>query len=325
LSTTNCGVSADCGTAVPVGVTVVTPTPCPSPNCTPVSYTEGDWTYSNTVDGCFARTRTSTNLTDGVYPNATITMLNGHITSVVAGSNILQSRPEPCMTTSGTTPTVTTLTLSPAPCNILTGNINNLWAGLTFNQTGQSIAVTGCGTASSPLVLSYTGTVATVNSISSTTLTVASLGTAYTIDSVGATQALNSGYQITNGIVKQFTIPIHTITAGRGVEAAQTVSGTNGAWTVASTDSTKQLIGVTCGTTFVDPSTGSLPVSGAWDIGTAAVYGTRLFIYTEYAATVYNDAGGVVGASPGFVTYGTSALALAAMDTLYTFSGTATC
>jgi hypothetical protein len=295
--------------------------------CAPQEWTCGGWLYKE-LDGCTTRTRLVGVLPDGVYQNATITMTNGCISAVANGTNVLQSRPEPCSTAGGSvTPAPTGITLSPAPCNILSGTASALFAGVTVNQVGQNITVNGCGSAASPFVFSY-NSVSTINSISSTTLSILNTSGAATINTVG-TNYSKCGTVIQSGIVKTYSDTIKTIIGQFGIkqtyDAATCTSTLEFDWKTARLSS-RTISGVTCGSVFVDPATDNLAALSAWDSMTMTVYGTRLFINTPYAITLFNKIGANLGVmGNGYITYGSEADAYSALNTIYSFAGNGAC
>jgi hypothetical protein len=320
MATNNCETCADT-TNLPATPACPPATPCPPRLCAPQEWSCGGWLYKE-LDGCTTRTRLAGVLPDGVYQNATITMTNGCISAVTNGTNILQSRPEPCATGAGSVTPVANITISPAPCNLLSGTASALFAGIVFNQAGQNITVTGCGNTASPAVLSYNGG-ASLSSITSATLqyTVSPSG-AVSINTQGANYS-KCGTVIESGIVKSYSDTIKTIISGRGISAI--VDSSNCSITIASSDSSKNFIGVSCGGVFVNPSTGSPPINATWQMATASVHGNRLFVETPIAGTVYIGSGTVLGNSPLIITYGSNALALAAMDSITGWSGLGSC
>lgn len=297
-------------------------TPCPSRLCQTLTYSSGGWTYTE-VDGCTSRVRNEGLMVDGVYSNAIVTVFDGEVVNVQQGSNVLQQRPEPCSSAAGSTPTPTSTTaLSTAPCNLLTGPSTALYAGVVVNQAGSNIAITGCGTAVSPFTFN-SGNIG-VGSITTTNLSVTNVSGAVTLNTSGVNNS-TCGYNIVDGQVRTWTNPITTLVAGRGVSVAQTAAGVNCSWTVDTKNDNKTIVGVSCGSAFVNPASGALPANSSWVTGSAVVYGTRLFLNTPTPATVYSAAGGVLASAPTMLVYASNALALAALDSVHTFSGTTPC
>lgn len=317
----------NCNSCVSVDISTVCPPPCPPSGCTPYDYTCGDWTVTTDEKGCTTRTRTSQNLVTGTYTNATVTVANGCVTHVSNGSQVLQQRPEPCTVIGGTPAPTPTVEVSPSPCNLISATLLGIYAGVSFNQVGQNISVTGCGTPSSPLVLSTTLDTG-VTSVSSSSLTVVTVpGGIVSVDSVGATYD-KCGTKITSGIVKTYAPGPATITGVKGVKGTlDTVTCTETLefdWSTAEIPS-RVITGVTCGNAFVDPAIGSPPALGAWDSVFLTVYGSRLHVRSTYAVTIYDSLGNTVGTGDGIITYGTPELAYAALVTAYTFAGTGAC
>lgn len=299
---------------------------CAVTACVPSSYVCGDWTVTTAADCTVTRTRTSNNMPNGTYTNPTITVVNGCVSDIESGTNVLQSRPEPCSTASGTTPiTPAPVVLSALPCNLASfDGGGSLFAGLTFNQVGQNIEITGCGTPTSPLVFNFTAGVGAL-SIASTTLSVGNTAGAYTVNAVGA-NANTCGYSIVSGIVKTWVPPIVTITAAAGITATTSACVTTLAFDHDSALlQNKTVVGVSCGNAFVDPATGALPALSSWQTGTVAAYGTRVHFITASPSTFFSEAGAVVGSSPGFSVYATEDAALTALHSIYTFAGSAAC
>jgi hypothetical protein len=325
MATNNCETCADT-TNLPATPICPEPQPCPPRLCAPQEWSCGGWLYKE-LDGCTTRTRLAGVLPDGVYQNATITMTNGCISAVASGTNVLQSRPEPCATAGGSVTPAPDVTISPAPCNILSGSASALFAGVTVNQAGQNITVTGCGSASSPFVFSY-NSVSTINSISSTTLSVLTASGTATINTVGANYN-KCGTVIESGIVKTYADTIKTIIGQFGVkqtyDAATCTSTLEFDWQTARLPS-RTISGVTCGGAFVDPATELLPVNANWDTFPLTVYGSRLLINAPYPVTLFNSSGVAIGvALNGFIDYVSPDVAHSALNLIYSFAGNGAC
>lgn len=294
---------------------------CAVTACVPSSYICGDWTVTTAADCTVTRTRTGNNMPNGTYTNPTITVLDGCISSIATGTNVLQSRPEPCSTTSGTTPTpATPVAISALPCNLasLDGG-GSLFAGLNFAQQGQLISVAGCGSPASPLVLSFNSSVGAL-SVSSTNLTVTNVSGNYAVNTSGA-NVTTGGYNIVSGQMRTWTQPITSITGTKGVKATTTVGATALEYDQSTAlVQSKVLVGVSAGGAFLDPATGVLSVGQSWATGSAAVYGTRVLVVTPSASTLYDSSGTVLGVAPGFTSYASEAAALVALQNIYSFS-----
>ena len=313
----NCNETVDLGAAAPCPPV----TPCPPRLCAPISYRELGWDYSE-LDGCTVRTRAAGVLPDGVYSNATVTLVNGNITAVAAGTNVLQSRPEPCSSATGSVaPVPTALTLDPSVSNLLSGGISNLLATGNFNQAGQNITVSGNGKAANPWVLSYTGGTG-VMSLASTTLTVGNVGGSYTINTSGV-NVNTCGYTIASGIITSWANPIKTINAGAGISVVADTA--NCAVTVSSKNQSRSITGVSCGSAFIDPESAALPAGASWVIAHIVVSGTKLHIHSSIPANFFDDAGVLLSTGPTSIAYATEALALSAMGQYYSLAGTGVC
>lgn len=294
---------------------------CAATACVPSSYVCGDWTVTTAADCVVTRTRTSNNMPNGTYTNPTITVVNGCITDIETGTNVLQSRPEPCSTATVTAPTAPTpVVLSALPCNLASfDGGGSLFAGLNFNQSGQNISVAGCGTPGSPFVFSFNASLGAL-SIATANLTLTNASGAYTLNTSGVNVA-TGGYAITAGQVRAWTQPITSITGINGVKAITNVGATVLEYDQASAlVQNKVLVGVSAGGAFLNPATGVLVPGQAWVQGSAAVYGSRVLVVTPATATIYSAAGAVLGSAPGFTSYGSEAAALVALQAMYTFS-----
>ena len=317
----NCNETLDLGAAAPCPPV----TPCPLRLCAPISYRDLGWDYIKSTDGCTVRTRAAGVLPNGTYANATITLLDGNITAVTAGANVIQSRVEPCSTAAGgatPAPTPTTpITLSPDPCNLLTGSAANLLAFGHFDQAGRNISVNGCGTAGNPWMLSYTGGVG-VTSLATTNLTYTNVAGAVTLNTSGA-NSNTCGYSIVDGVVKTWVQPVVAITAGAGVSVATNAATCN--VTVASTNQSRSVTGVSCGTNFVDPFTAALPVNATWKVGHVVVSEARVHFFCDSPSNFYDKTGAIVATGPTSVIFPGNDLALALMESVYSFSGLTAC
>jgi hypothetical protein len=162
--------------------------------CADTSFVDGDWTVAQTA-GCLTRTRTSFNMLDGVYLNPTVTITNGVVSRVVAGSAVAAVRPDLC---TGGTGSVTpgTVVVSTDPCSLLFKDVAGVLHAPVFAQAGigSGVTVTGCGTQANPFVI---GTTALAS---------------------GYSRNDTCGWNISNGVV--YAMPatlISSITPGPGV------------------------------------------------------------------------------------------------------------
>lgn len=309
------------------GLPEVTPCPpatnCPPRLCAPQEWSCGGWLYKE-VDGCTTRSRLAGVMPDGTYTNPTVTVLNGCISSVVNGSNVLQSRPEPCSTNSGSAPTASAVTISPAPCNLLSGNSTNLFAGITLNQAGSNIQVLGCGSPTSPFTFNYTGDTG-VGVLSSSNLSLTVIGANVAVNTIGANYT-GCGYSIVDGQMRTWTPPITNIVAGLGVKVTTNLATCSA--TIEVQDTSKTINGISCSGTFFDPALGILPALATWQTMTSVITGSRLFIHAPFPLSIYNAAGLFIGSSAGGVTvvnFATPELANNYMQSFYSFSGQAAC
>jgi len=340
--------SEDCGCATPcpTGACPDTNPPDPEPTtCTPYEYQCGDWLVKVDANGCTTRERVANNVLDGTYANATVTIVDGCIAGISSGTNILQQRPEPCISAgTGTPPTPTTVGLDPSACNLLSGPASALLARGHFSP-GSNITVTGCGSQSNPWVVSYTGAlpgaeyvptfkygvavqtplVTPVVEVASTTLAVGYSAGVATVNTEGADFS-GSGITISKGLVKAFTLPVMTVTPGGGV----TASTTNGVVTLGFdltqvSFPTKSVVGASCGGAFIDPATGAAPAGGTMDTAQFVKYGSRVYTGVPYNVTAYSSLGLAIGSGTGFIATPSAAAAQALLDSVYTFSGTGAC
>lgn len=121
--------------------------------CPPQEWTCGGWRYTE-VDGCLSRTRLVGVMTDGVYQNATITITNGCISAVSSGTNVVQQRPLPCLVSGGTTPpSPAPISIHPNSCNLTENTSQGILTRGYFDILGSNVGISGCGTATSPWVL----------------------------------------------------------------------------------------------------------------------------------------------------------------------------
>jgi hypothetical protein len=326
MATNNCETCADT-TNLPATPACPPATPCPPRLCAPQEWTCGGWLYKE-LDGCTTRTRLAGVLPDGVYTNPIVEMVNGCMKSIKSGTNIIQSRPEPCATGAGSVTPVANITISPAPCNLLSGSASALFAGITFNQAGQNITVTGCGTPTSPLVISANAG-SLLTSIASTTLQYSvSPSGAVSINTQGANYS-KCGTVIESGIVKTYSDTIKTIIGQFGIKATYDAATCKATlefdWKTAKLPS-RTISGVSCGGAFVDPATGTPPALGVWASMPMTVYGSRLQVNAPYPVVLFNSAGTNIGnIVNGYIDYGTPDVAHAALNSIYSFAGSGAC
>lgn len=162
--------------------------------CADTSFVDGDWTVAQTA-GCLTRTRTSFNMPDGTYLNPTVTITNGVVSRVVAGSAVAAVRPDLCTGSTGSV-TPATVVVAPEPCNLLYKDVSGALYAPVFAQAGvgSGVTITGCGTQANPLVI---GTTALAS---------------------GYSRNDTCGWNISNGVI--YAMPatfISSITPGTGV------------------------------------------------------------------------------------------------------------
>ncbi len=336
-----CGGCTSSGAPCPPDTTT---TPPAVPPCTPFEYTCGDWLVKHDANGCVTRERVANNMPNGTYVNPTITVSNGCITAIAAGGRVLQSRPEPCTTS---TPNITppaAVGLDPNICNQLSGSASALLANCVVTS-GANMTVTGCGTANNPYVLNYSGPLPTagysptfvngvavqtplitpVTQITSATLAVNTTGGTATLNTTGV-DFNSGGIQIAAGLVKNWTQPIMAVTGAGPISV--TMTGASAAISLnedAAILQEKIVAGVTCGGAFINPETGTPPPLGAWDVGTFRVYDTRVFTGLPYAITVYNSSGIPIGTGAGFISTASVAAARSLLASAYAFAGNGAC
>lgn len=137
---------------------------CPPP-VTGTSHTCGDWTTA-VVDGVLQHTRTSFNLADGVYLNPTITIANGCLVNIAAGTNVITSRPELCTGSTGGGGAAS-ITFDTDPCSLVTTTSGGALSTIVHAQAqvGSTVTVTGCGSSLNPFVIGSTQPVSTYDRV----------------------------------------------------------------------------------------------------------------------------------------------------------------
>lgn len=341
--------SQDCGCGTPCQVEPCPEDPVTPPvtqTCTPYEYRCGDWLVKSDANGCITRTRVATNVPDGVYYNATITITDGCISGISSGSRVLQSRPEPC--TSGTPGPVVTpdVGLDPSVCNLMSGPANALLAR-AYVSAGTNMSVTGCGSQVNPFVVSYAGPlpgagytptfrygvavqtplVTPVIEVASTTLSTAYTAGVATVNTAGATFD-KAGIEVTSGLVKSFVLPVMSITPSGGITASvDTATGIASlGFDVASASlPARPLVGASCGGAFIDPAIGVTPAGGTFDMAMLRIYGARVYTGLSYPITVFSTSGIPIGSGTGVINLANAAAAQALVDGAYTFAGTGAC
>jgi hypothetical protein len=130
---------------------------CPTPPATPpakippVEFCTGNYTIVF-QDGRMVKVPRLPAIPDGVYLNPTLTLVDGCITKVETGTNVVYSACDPCVTPVAP-PTPDTVVIDGSACNMTMLGPDGLLTQLAVAQTS-CIAVAGCGTAASPLAIS---------------------------------------------------------------------------------------------------------------------------------------------------------------------------
>ena len=130
---------------------------CPTPETTvtppqaPVSWCAGNktLTYAN---GRITESARVPPIPDGVYPNATVTVVDGCTTSIVAGTNVVYSACDPCVTPPTPPPPSGTVPIDGSACNLSSFSPSDGLLTTLITQNSSCITMSGCGNASSPLI-----------------------------------------------------------------------------------------------------------------------------------------------------------------------------
>lgn len=89
-------------------------------------------------------------IVDGIYQNATVTMVGGCITAIAAGTNVVFSACDPCVTPAPP-PVVATVPIDGNACNLSTFSSVDGLLTLLVASNSNCIFFSGCGNAASPL------------------------------------------------------------------------------------------------------------------------------------------------------------------------------
>lgn len=170
----------------------------------PVSWCAGNFTYTFDKGRVVTLPRLPA-IADGVYPNATITMVGGCITSIAPGTNIVYSACDPCATPV-TPPAPSPIVIDGNSCNLTSDGMDGL---VTLLVTGNSncIALNGCGTAASPLNATPIISTDAGNSLQCR-------GNGLFVPDPSATTGVDftgCGIQITNGLITALPLPFAPI------------------------------------------------------------------------------------------------------------------
>lgn len=126
-----------------------TEAPAAPPAQAPVSWCAGNrvLTYQN---GRISSTARVPPVPDGTYVNATVTMVDGCITAIVQGTNVLYSACDPCVVPPPAPPAAS-VPIDGNSCNLSSFSpVDGLLTQLV-TAPGNCIQLNGCGTAGSPL------------------------------------------------------------------------------------------------------------------------------------------------------------------------------
>lgn len=281
----------------------------------------------------------------GTFINATVTVnAAGCIESIQSGSRVIQQRPEPCTTSQGTADCECNVDLNASQDNLLNaGTSSELYAKLHIDNVGSSVVLVGNGTAAAPLKATYTPpAVATpftptwVNGVAVQTPLVNPVVTTsntpdITITKTGgnisaATDGINFGttadnYHIVNGLVKKFVDPSPnaSITASLGVKKVGNNLELD--WPQIAPVRSTSLIGVSSGSVFVNPASGTLGAGQSFAFGSISLYGDRVYFMAGSNANFFDANGTLITTKNNdYVAYPTPALALLAYLNTYTFA-----
>jgi hypothetical protein len=281
----------------------------------------------------------------GTFVNATITVnATGCIESIQSGNRVIQQRPEPCTSATTTSPCECDIDLNPSQDNLLNaGTTTELYAKWHFDNSASNVVISGSGTAASPVRINYTAPPPTstftptwVNGVAvQTPLVKPVVGTSNTADidfSVtggvisAVTKGINFGtatddYHIVDGLVKKFVAPTSNaaITASLGVKKVGDDFQLD--WPQIAPVRSTSLIGVSSGSAFVNPVSGSLSVGQSFSFGSVSLYGDRVYYMAGANANFYNSSGTLITTKNNdYVAYPTPAIALAAYLNVHTFA-----
>lgn len=142
---------------------------------------------------------------DGVYTNATITVSGGNVTAIASGNSVLYSECDPCGGTVPPPPPVT-ITINPDPCNLTTMTGSGLLSRF-YAQNTSCLAVTGCGSLTSPLQINPIISPTPGNALTCTPngLYVPSAATGGGVNYVGC------GITINNGLITAIPLPYQPV------------------------------------------------------------------------------------------------------------------
>ncbi len=181
-----------------------TPAVVPAPQAA-VSWCAGNFTLTY-KDGRVTRTARLPAVVDGVYPNATVTMVGGCITAIAPGTNVVYQACDPCATPIPPPPGIT-IPVDGNVCNLSTFSLVDGLLTLLVSGDSNCIALNGCGTGASPL---------TATPIISTDVgnALECRGNGLFVPDPSATVGVSfsgCGIQITNGIVTALPLPFAPI------------------------------------------------------------------------------------------------------------------
>lgn len=125
-----------------------TPTVTPAPQAA-VSWCAGNFTLTY-KDGRVTRSPRLPAVADGVYPNATVTMVGGCVTAIAPGTNVVYSACDPCVTPAPP-PGVATVPIDGNACNLSTFSAIDGLLTLLVTANSSCIFFSGCGNTVSPL------------------------------------------------------------------------------------------------------------------------------------------------------------------------------
>lgn len=209
--------------------------PTPAEPIDPVSWCGFGYTY--TFNGVTIA-RTGTPLPDGTYTSFTV---SGGCVVEVGQAPVPAYTPSDCCEPAGGDSGdggVVDIDVSNLPCNLISVQPDGLFAGLTV-QAGSGVTVSGCGTSTSPLVISATssggggstytasttsGNLATVNNTTNTigAFLYTTAGDGVTITGTGAFgNPLNVSMDM-DSVVSQVSSPLGSINITAGVPGAYT-------------------------------------------------------------------------------------------------------
>lgn len=116
----------------------------------PVEFCAGNYTMVY-QDGRLVKVPRSPAITDGIYANPTITIVDGCISAIEQGTGVLYSECDPCATPGVIPPPSASIQIDGDGCNIVSNGPDGLLAKIITMPTS-CITFSGCGNLASPLM-----------------------------------------------------------------------------------------------------------------------------------------------------------------------------